>query len=516
MRLRSYHTALFGIVFFFIAWDLWAVLSDLRITISPDSSSPGTIQLRHIFWEDWCAIRLQHWLYTHKGPALHLLALPLLLLIEQAPLSSRILGVLLHGVVLWQVFYLCRRLGGDRRAALLSTIILGVSPMVFGWFRLDFYEGLHSVIACAVLQMMIKVRLDRPGPAAALGLLIGLGVLTKNSFYLIMVAPALWFLWCRCRHLRSWPSLLALVATTALLVVPWVVFKFSELVDNFLGSAGSNAFTWDKFLESSSLYLSLPGVALLLLCACLSAVALWRRGARQVLVLVLGTLVVYVIFIFAMVDAWSRYILPISPLAAALSGCGLSLALQRIPTALRRPAATAFIALLVGAFIFLNTVSLQPPRERENRRGWGMTRPDTRQYWGFYRAATTLVGEGSEMLVTFDSIKTLEAVERLFTTYEIWKYRGVDLRKISYFDSVREQWGHSTHIPLLLVRDTQRKVSLEQAIEDWVEYQRGIKGVSYANIEGMLRLLRDQSRRLLSGFTDPDGLRYEVFRVKVR
>ena len=278
MRLRSYHTALFGIVFFFVAWDLWAVLSDLRITISPDSSSPGTIQLRHLIFENWCANQLQHWLYTHKGPALHLLALPLLLLIEQAPLSSRILGVLLHGVVLWQVFCLCRGLGGDRRAALLSTILLGASPMVFGWFRLDFYEGLHSVIACAVLQMMIKVRLDRPGPAAALGLLIGLGVLTKNSFYLIMVAPALWFLWCRCRHLRSWPSLLALVATTALLVVPWVVFKFSELVDNFFGSTGSNAFTWDKFLESSSLYLSLPGVALLLLCACLSAVALWRRG----------------------------------------------------------------------------------------------------------------------------------------------------------------------------------------------------------------------------------------------
>jgi 4-amino-4-deoxy-L-arabinose transferase-like glycosyltransferase len=178
---------------------------------------------------------LGHMYPTALHPPLYsILLTPVALLGGVHLLPQRLVGVLLGTVNVGLIGVLGRRIGGSDRAGLFASGIAAVYPPFVTADGSVMSEPLYVLLVLAALLLATQL-LTRPSVrrAAALGAVIGLGILTRTEalFLLPLLAwPAVWK--------GGISPLLAVTATAVVIVSPWVirneiVFHKLELAANY-------------------------------------------------------------------------------------------------------------------------------------------------------------------------------------------------------------------------------------------------------------------------------------------
>ena len=174
---------------------------------------------------------------AHQPPLYYLLMSPLLALLRGARLSVqmrilRLLNVGVGGLLLFFIWLSGRRLfGGREDVALLAMGFAAFLPMHIAMSASINNDALTEVIIAATLLQLLGALQDAetsPRHWAMIGLLIGLGLLTKfQAYILIPLAGAVWLwqLWQSWRthrlQARAWLGGMALALPALLLPLPW-------------------------------------------------------------------------------------------------------------------------------------------------------------------------------------------------------------------------------------------------------------------------------------------------------
>jgi len=418
-----------ALAIFIVGWDLWAVLADLRPS-GGDTFTNTTLHLYdHLTKENpWGFFSTD----GPKGPFAPLLSLPFLVLLGQVPLATRLVCVAAHGALVWQTYDLGRRLYGGPWTGLLASVMLSTSPMVFGWARLDFHECLLASVVTATLQLMVRARLDGPILSLLLGLVLGVGILTKLGYVVFMVAPGIWFVLRRLRGVRSGLYLLLTLGFMSLVAYKWVRNNMDTIMGNYHMTTSFREAWWLK----AAAYVADPPTYLLF-AAGLAAVAVlwWKRLAdRWVLALYVPFIGLSLVQFSMLFDYWTRYTVPLYPAASVLAAAGLVLVLGRLPRLPARLLAAAFAGYLLVSFVQLNLAPVVGPNAREFT--FGMFVPDTRPYDGLSRAMGVLRPLGGKVLLL---VEPGPAHTRWAGMEQIWNFRGVPLNKMDPGEFFRHQ-----------------------------------------------------------------------------
>ncbi len=126
-----------------------------------------------------------------KQPLFTWLMYPLLKIFSDPLIAGRLVSVLSGVFAVVGIYLLGRELFG-KKTAILSSIIYIFSPFTFLYDRLALYDSLLSGIGIWSLYLTVllvkKIRLDL---ALLLGLIVGLGVLTKSSAWIFLFSTPL-------------------------------------------------------------------------------------------------------------------------------------------------------------------------------------------------------------------------------------------------------------------------------------------------------------------------------------
>lgn len=304
-----------------------------------------------------------------------------LLLFGPSLAGLRLGGVLCYALLIWQTHDLARRAGASTWIAAGAALFVGVCPVVYGWSRLA-YPDIH-VAACftGCLQLMIRGHLNRHR-ALALGLLGGLGMLTKFGFMVCIALPGAWFAaghlfpLGRARSsravLRSRRINLAIAAGVAALIAGLALAPMADqIAENLVSSTRALDATEVRFGPGSGpLQRKLDqlavvcwhreGMALLWGSALLGLVVLRRSpgSSRRVL---LGLASLGGLGLTSVFDIGVRYLVPQAAPAAVLGVLGFASLARRVPIDRRITGAVA-AAALVAWFVWLNVGTVRSLR----------------------------------------------------------------------------------------------------------------------------------------------------------
>ena len=140
------------------------------------------------------------------------------------PLTAQAVMLAFLGVALLAVYGLGRDLA-DPATGLLAAFFLGTAPfVVYSLLNFQLDLPLTAMVALALWALVRSEVFSRPGWTLGLGLIWGLGLLTKPTFPVYTLAPALWTIGLaatsRARGRRfAWVELASLIA--ALVALPW-------------------------------------------------------------------------------------------------------------------------------------------------------------------------------------------------------------------------------------------------------------------------------------------------------
>jgi len=521
VKLPPQRLYLIGLVGFLLGWDIWAILLDQRLK-APDTFVMATIQLMMDLkeWEIW------RWLGTlgPKGPLGSVLSLPFLLLGMEVPAASRIITVFAHGALTLQSYDLARLVYSEglgvsaaaaRRAGLWAALLCGTCPFLFGVCRLAYHDVLLGVAVIGSMQIMLRARMDRPMLAALLGLVLGLGLLTKHSFSLYMVGPGLWFLARRLRGVRSGLHFGLMGVVMAAVTAVWAVPNFQAVIENFERNSNLPSVPWSAEI---GFYLSLPGALPLFVAATISwvALAVRRRVSLWTLVLLL-TFIPMVVGLHS-VTAAARYMIPVIPMWAVLAGCGLAWALERLEVRWQAWTLGGATAALCALFVYLNLTGIIPPpplggSEPQAREDYGgIISPDTRKHDGWKKAVDGLGRPNEDVLLVYDSDAAF--CERLSQEI-IWHHRGVRTISIHTLAEAKKRLAAGRAVSVLFIRGRPDHPLQEKIPYDmWHPVRPGEPPQKQDLIDRVIWLARQKHRRLLASGKDPDGYAFEAYRIE--
>ena len=414
---RAGQLGLVALLLFFLAWDLWAVLADQRLgTDTSDSTLVDFFRLQFFLRE----ASFGEWLTSGyvKGPAATLLIWLLEPLVDDWLLAARLTSVMAHVALLWLVCRLTVRLSRNSHLlGLVAVAICGSFPMEYGWFRMDFHEPLVAVAVVASLLVMLH-GVERPVAAARLGLVVGLGALTKMTFPMFLLFPGAWFLARNLRHRRR-ALHLGLAALAAAVVMAWWAVPTLGLLQQYLVDS-TGRYPASASYKLQHYLLELPGSAPLLAAGLVGAALAWRgrlaRGADLLpLVLCVVSSVAMLILVF---DPWSRYIVPVYPVAGALAALGVGRALVWARGKL--PGGRALVlgllgAALLGQYLWFN-LAAGKAMIHDRVHTAGIVSPDTRPHDAYVRAVGVIRKNGWRVLRPLSYHIALPA---------LWHRRGV-------------------------------------------------------------------------------------------
>ena len=230
--------------------------------------------------------------------------------------------------------------------------------------------------------------------------MIGLGVLTKMTFPMFLLFPGVWFLIRNLRDRRRALNL-GLAALAAAVVVAWWAVPTLGLLEQYLTDS-TGRYPAPPMHKLQLYLLALPGSGMLLAAGLAGAALAWRGGAARgaellPLVLCLVSSVAMLILVF---DPWSRYIVPVYPVAGVLASLGLGRALVwldgRLPGG--RWAVLGLLgAGLLGQYLWFN---LSAGKEMIHDRVHlaGIVSPDTRPHDAYVRAVDLVRQRGWRVL----------------------------------------------------------------------------------------------------------------------
>jgi hypothetical protein len=262
-------------------------------------------------------------------------------------LTAQAVMLLFLGIAMFAVYGIGRTVA-DPMAGLLAAFFLGTAPFVVYsllTFQLDL--PLMAMVALALYALIQTERFSRPGWAAVLGLVWGLGLLTKPTFPVYALPPLLWVageaVWSgrRWRHL-VWLALAGVIAVVVAL--PWYSSRVLGMPLQFMNRSF-------RFAEQEGHAPTLSSVALLFyptnfpthfgflaaLCFLGGLVAL-RRFREHRAVLAIAALAPFVL-ITMIRNKNPRYALPALAAAAVVAALGA----RALPSVVRRFAVGACV-----------------------------------------------------------------------------------------------------------------------------------------------------------------------------
>jgi 4-amino-4-deoxy-L-arabinose transferase-like glycosyltransferase len=267
-----------------------------------------------------------------------------------APLTAQLVMMGFLGLALVCLYGLGRRLA-DAETGLWAAFFLGTAPfVVFSLTNFQFDLPLAAMVALALYALLRTQEFSESRWSLALGVILGLGMLTKPPFAIYVAPPVAWALWRagrspdRRRRL-GWAA--ASVAIGAALALPWYGPRLFGLPMQILNRSFKQAAEQqnpEPLTGAALLYypLTLP-TQLGLLAGLLLLWGLWalrtNRAARSLLWL--ATLGPFVAFSLIQ-NKNLRYTLPILPAAALVAAVGL----RSFPATWRRVA--GWIAIVLG------------------------------------------------------------------------------------------------------------------------------------------------------------------------
>jgi len=415
------------LILFFLAGDLRAVLTDNRFG-ETDTTYDDAVSLQLAVQAD--SLRgFGRWMAeSRKGPLAGLLVAGMDAVVGDPLLAARLLGVLLHGILLGMLYAFSVRLTSSRLAGLWGVFLAGTFCGIYGWFRLDFHDSLNAVLVLWALMLMLR-SLEAPNnirTALLLGLCAGLGLMSKISFPIFVLAPGAWWAISLLRR-KEWRTVLVSASVCALLCAPWLVMIRHILVDHFVDSL--RVVPWAERIDVY--FFGVHGALYYMLAALVGAALAWRLKVSHpgaVLVLlssVVGALALLLLVFFP----WSRYLVPAFAPMILLMVLGLTgiarAARQRFSPSLVFISAGVLAAALLGKYIHDNLRGV-PCTVDEREHCSGMLTPDTRPYNGFPHSLAHVKRLGHDaMLLPLDWFGMCRG--SAIPPFTVWQRRGHDL-----------------------------------------------------------------------------------------
>ena len=422
---RKYQLAAAGLILFFLSWDVWAAFSDNLV-----GTTDHILECMPRFHQ------LLDWMRTEvKGPLVPMATAALDLVVGFELVSARLLGVLCHGVVLVLGYLAARRLSSCSWAGLVAVLLCGSVPGIYGWFREEYHEAAVSMMLMLSLLLMTVPRLTLRR-ALLLGLVVGLGVLTKPAYLAYALLPGLVFLGGMLLRAQNRMAVLWGIAASLVVAGWWLVLSWDQL----LGYAGRSTsgpgpehLISDRF---TAVLLGLHGAYPLVLGALLGGALCSYLGSvrPRYLLLYASAVVSTVLLMIVVFDPLSRYMMPMLPAAAVLAASGAlqlrNLLLRWIPRMLVEGLLIAGAALLLGNFCVDNLRGL--PTEVggdgirvEREAASGLISPDPRPYLKAVHGVAFLQRNECPVLELVDTERFCLHLEA------IWKNRGVNFASVA-------------------------------------------------------------------------------------
>jgi hypothetical protein len=482
------------LIVFFLAWDLRAVLTDQQISQTDTTVEDALFCARASRGGPRAALE---WAWGNKkGPLAGVLVLALDRVIGDPLLAARVLGVLMHGLLLWLVYHLAVSLSGRWLCGAAAVTLCGVHFGTYGWFRLEFHDSLLAVFTLAALWRMTQP-LQRATSGVLLGATVGLGLLSKAAFPVFVCVPGLWFLHWRARDRRGLIGL-AIAGGVAAAIVAWWLVPALALLWRYAGlSSATFGQTWLEKLWHNSV--DIPGTGPFIALALLGAWLAARQGvaaARPLILLCLSLASGFVALVLVF-DPWSRYLLPLFPVAALLVAFGVvglaERAARRWGARPTRAVLLLVLAALIGRFCYDNFVGLPSP-SGERTSGAGMVAPDGRPHLAYPRMVAHLRASGLSV-VDVPNLLPLPIAA-------VWARRG-------------------HRLPVILQHEAEQRVRRGRPFELLFYHMAGTLS---STIQGNPNLaqcppaMREAARRwrrvVLRSFADPDGWRVSLVRFQ--
>lgn len=278
------------------------------------------------------------------------------------------------GLAAWLIFLLGWHIGGDA-AGFLSAVFFMTNPFVHG--HLQQYEAEAPLLVFVTASFLVILRIlekERVRDFALLGFLIGIGLLFKWLYLIILIGP---IFVCLCLYgKRSWDryrisgrsnllacgwNLVGLIAFPLLTALPWYLWRLETLFAFREKVANSNTFTpftdgWTFFVlvyYPALVGLRLKIVHLALLAAGLIAVLANNRnrshssGKWLLRMIALSLFLFWLFFVIQYKNTPQKYLLPLQPLLAVLAGASIAI----VPSSIQKKAFGAAALVLTAILI---------------------------------------------------------------------------------------------------------------------------------------------------------------------
>ena len=268
------------------------------------------------------------------------------------PLTAQVVMMGFLGLAMACVYGLGTRLSGPE-TGLWAAFFLGTAPfVVFSLTNFQLDLPLAAMVALALYALVRTEAFIDTRWSLALGVALGLGMLTKPPFAIYVLPPFLWALWRAMRALggaRSLGRVVAALGVAAALALPWYGPRLFGLPMQILSRSFKQAAEQQNpeplTAAGLSYYPRVLPTEFGLLAGLLLLWGLWALGRDRAAraLLWLATLVPFAVFSLIQ-NKNLRYTLPILPAAALVAAIGL----RTLPRAAQRSIAVA--AVLLGAF----------------------------------------------------------------------------------------------------------------------------------------------------------------------
>src|SRR5581483_4212933 len=137
---------------------------------------------------------------------------------DVAAAQAAILGFLALGMA--SVYLIARRLAGGAAGVVAATVFATAPMVAYLCVRFQLDLPLAAMVAASLLAALATEDLTRRGPVLALGVVLGLGLLTKPTLPVYVVLPLL-VLAVRGRRAGAWLNLALAAAVAAVVSAPW-------------------------------------------------------------------------------------------------------------------------------------------------------------------------------------------------------------------------------------------------------------------------------------------------------
>lgn len=169
-------------------------------------------------------------------PLFHVSAIPLYVLFGTSEDIAVMSNILFLGILIFSTYGIGKHLH-EAHTGLLSAFSVSMYPIVFGLSRHYLIDvALMAMVSLAIYFLLLSDRFRSRGYSLALGIVLGLGMLTKSAFFFFVVGPFLLvafeaFFASPKRHFLN--VLLSLGAGGTLLT-PWYLSNLRKLMDYFI------------------------------------------------------------------------------------------------------------------------------------------------------------------------------------------------------------------------------------------------------------------------------------------